>query len=158
MAYTTPPTFSDAAILTATQWDTYVLDNSESFGGAWPSFSPSLLGWTLGNGTLVGAAVKCGKQVHGRVEYTVGSTDTKAGAPSFANLPATPNITNGSCVGRAGLFDTSGAVRAFRYVLWGSASNNLIVTSSADVRLSPTVPWTWATGDQMLLDFTFEVT
>lgn len=156
MAFTTPPTFSaGVGGLTAAMLNTYVRDNFKALGDAWTSYTPTLGGWTLGNGTLVGKWMSANKLVMGRIEYTVGSTDTKSGTLTFAT-PVTPNLINGATCGRAGLFDTSAANRAFRHVFWGSAANAFFATSEADVRITPTTPWTWATGDQVFIDFEYE--
>lgn len=155
MAWSTVPTFSGGAVLTAAQMNQYVRDNFNAIGDAWTSYTPTLGGWTLGNGTLVGKYSQAGKLVIGRIEYTVGSTDTKAGTLIFAT-PVAPNLVNGATCGRAGLFDTSAANRAFRHVFWGSASNAFFATSENDTRITPTTPWTWATGDQVFIDFEYE--
>lgn len=159
MVYTTPPTFTGGSTLTASQLNTYLRDNIKAYGEAWGSWSPTLAAWTLGNGTLLGFAMIAGKLCAGRIEYTVGSTDTKSGTLNFplAGLSVTPKNVNGSNVGHAGLFDTSAANRAFRHVLYGSAGNTLYPTDQTDTRITPTAPWTWATGDQVLIDFLFEI-
>ena len=155
MAFTTPPTATGATVPDATWFNTYIRDNFKALGDAWASYTPTLGGWTLGNGTLVGKYMQANKLVIGRIEYTVGSLDTKSGTLTFAT-PVTPNLINGATCGRAGLFDTSAANRAFRHVFWGSAANAFFATSEADVRITPTTPWTWATGDQVFIDFEYE--
>jgi len=155
MAYITPPTFTAGAILTAAQMNSYVRDNWKAVGDAWTAWTPTLSGWTLGNGTLTGAAITVGKLVIGRVVYTVGSTDTPTGN-LVISLPATSAMTSGTAIGQAGLSDTSTGNRAFRTV-WQATTTTMQFSTEADARVTPTAPWTWATGDAVLASFVIEV-
>lgn len=155
MAFSTPPTFVAGNTLTAAQLNQYVRDNFKALGDAWTSYTPTIGGWTLSNGTLVGKYMRTDKLVIGRIEYTVGSSDTKSGTITFTT-PATPNLINGATVGQCGLFDTSAPARANRFVFWGSVGDVLYLTSENDTRVTATSPWTWATGDQMMLIFEYE--
>lgn len=162
MGYATPPNVADGDILTGHMMNRYVRNNLESFGGKWEPYTPTLAGgWVLGNGTLEGWLRRAGHLVIGRVEYTVGSTDTKAATSiQFRGLPAdaTPNNVNGSSIGRAGLYDVSLNNRQFRFILYGTSGVAMYLTDQADTRVDNATPWTWATGDQMLLDFLYEST
>jgi hypothetical protein len=155
MAYTTPPTFTAGAILTAAQLNTYLTNNFKAIGDAWAAWTPTLSNWTLGNGTLTGAAITVGKLIIGRVTYTVGSTDTIAGN-LVISLPATSGMISGIAIGQAGLFDTSTGNRAFRTV-WQATATTMQFSTEADARITPTAPWTWATGDTVVASFVIEV-
>ena len=151
-----PATFADDA-LSAGELNAGLGNNMRVIGDPWPPYDVTLFAWTLVNGTLEGWAQMLGKEVHGRIEYTVGAGDTKAGIPTFS-LPALPLVVSQrSCLGHAGLFDTSAANRLFRFaILTTTGGGSLGLSDQNDVRVSDTVPWTWATGDQMLIDFRYE--
>ena len=155
MTFTIPPTFVAGNQFDAADLNQYVRDNFKALGDAWQSYTPTIGGWTLVNGTLVGKYMQTGKLVIGRVEYTVGASDTKAGTITITP-PVTPNLVNGQADGCSSLIDTSAAIRNYRHVFWGSAGSVLYQTTESDVRVTSTVPWTWATGDQMLLEFEYE--
>lgn len=126
--------------------------------GAWTAYSPTLSGWTLGNGTLTGKYVQIGKTVTAKVAYTVGSTDTIAAANpgfSFPVVPAAFDLTNRQPMGFSTLFDTSAS--AFRHYPAAAFSGSQINIYNPDgTPLSNTVPWTWATGDKIVLTVTYE--
>lgn len=157
MPYTwaTPTTWTDDP-LSAGELNRQLVNNLRAYGDAWQPYTVALSGWTLGNGLLEGWFQKVGRTCRGRIEYTVGSSDTKSGAPFFSFPPVLPTTSwEGACVGNAGLYD--GASREFRDVLYStSGGGTMAISSQADVRLTPTVPWTWGTGDQMLLMFRYE--
>ena len=155
MTYTTPPTFSAGAILTAAQMNSYLRDNFKAIGDARAAYTPTLTGWTKGNGTLTGAYIQVNKLVIGRLTYIVGSTDTIAGTPVFSLPVASLAGASGPPLGTGGLYDTSAAARAYRFLFLVGAST-FQFTTEADTRLSPTAPWTWATGDTMWAEFCYE--
>lgn len=133
-----------------------LVNNMRVIGDSWQPYTVTLSNWGLVNGTLEGFYHQIGRTVRGRIEYTVGSSDTKSGAPFFGFPPILPvTATEGSCVGNAGLYD--GANREFRDVLYStSGGGTMAISAQDDTRLTPTVPWTWGTGDQMLIMFRYE--
>lgn len=155
MAWTPPRTWVAAEIPTAATFNTHVRDNLKAIGDAWTSYTPTLSNWTLSNGTLAGYYMQAGKLVIGRIEYTVGSSDTKSGGPVFALPAATAAAKAGLPLGRAYLFDTSAGTKNYRNVVQ-NGSTGVFMADDSDTRLSPTAPWTWATGDQMFLTFLYE--
>lgn len=154
MAWTSPRTWVAAETVTASLMNTHVRDNLKAIGDAWASWTPTLSGWTLGNGTLTGVAMTAGKLVIGRVTYTVGSTDTPSGNLAIS-LPATSTMPTGIAIGQAGLNDTSASARAFRTV-WQASSTTMQFSTEADARITPTAPWTWAAGDSVWATFVIE--
>jgi len=157
MAWTDPPrTWVAGEIPTASIFNVHVRDQLKAIGDAWTAWTPTLSGWTLGNGTLTGAKLTAGKLTIGRVTYTVGSTDTPSGNLAIS-LPATSAMPTGVAIGQAGLFDTSASARAFRAV-WQASTTTMQFSTEADARITPTAPWTWATGDAVLATFVIETT
>jgi len=124
--------------------------------GAWTTFTPTLGGWTLGNGTLTGKYVRIGKTVHYRIEYTVGSTDTIAGTPTWAMpVNGAVGVTSRTPCGVATLHDTSAT--AYRHYVAGYTVANVILVFNPDGSLTTaTAPWTWATGDHISITGTYE--
>ena len=154
MTYTAPITFTAGATLTAAQLNTNVRDNFKAIGDPWPAYVPTMTNWTLGNGTLTGAAAIIGATVLWRLTFTLGSTTGKTGTLLFS-LPATTILPANATVGDATLFDTSGS--ALRY---GFATRNAATTCAVRLddgtSVNPTNPWTWATGDQIIINGSFE--
>ncbi len=142
------------SIVTAAQMNARVRDNFKEIGDARGSYTPTLTGWTLSNGTLTGTYIEAGKLIIGTLDYTVGSSDTKSGVPTFS-LPVTSISSTGPSIGTGSLFDTSATARAHRFVFLTSTTT-FQFTTEADTRLSPTAPWTWATGDRMWAQFVYE--
>ena len=156
MVWTSPRTWVAGEVPTAAIFNTHVRDNLKAIGDAWTSYSPTLGGWTLGNGTLTGYYLQAGKDVRGKVFYTVGSTDTKSGALTIS-LPVT-KVTDsglGMPLGTAVLFDTSTSTRNFQHVAQNSTTA-MRFYSSAGAALTDTAPWTWATGDTLVALFMYE--
>lgn len=146
--------FTAGSIPTAANFLSRITNNFKEIGDARTAWTPTLTGWTLGNGTLTGTYIEAGKLIIGTLTYTVGSTDTKSGVPTFS-LPVTSSVGTGPSIGTGGLFDTSGNVRAFRF-LFLTGTSTFQFTTEADTRLAPTAPWTWATGDVMWARFEYE--
>ncbi len=155
MAWTDPRTWVASEVVSASIMNTHVRDNFKAIGDAWASYTPTLSNWTLVNGTLTGKYLQAGKLVIGKLTYTVGSTDTKSGGPVFS-LPVTKAAdTGGMCIGEAFLNDISVPTRAYRRVIQSSTSA-FFLAADDDTRLSPTAPWTWATGDIIVATFSYE--
>ena len=155
MAWTAPRTWVAAETVTAALMNSHVRDNLKVIGDARTAYTPALTGWTLGNGTLTGFHATVGKLIIGRLTYVVGSTDTIAGTPVFSLPVASLAGASGPPLGTGGLYDTSAAARAYRFLFLVGAST-FQFTTEADTRLSPTAPWTWATGDTMWAEFCYE--
>lgn len=116
--------------------------------GEWLSYTPT---WTsdgtqpsLGNGTLSGRYTRIGNLVIAKVSLTTGSTTTYGTGVYSFSYPFTEDSAAGSVNGYGICFDTSGS--AIYNVGW---RNNVPTTMAAPIAfVGPTVPFTWATGDQ----------
>jgi hypothetical protein len=128
---------------------------SLAIGGAWSAYVPTWTNLTVGNGTLVARYEEIGKTVHVAISFTFGSTSA-AGTGVYVSLPINPASTylaTNVLLGSVGLFDASGAWRAggaFR-----SGSNVRLIVADG-TNLSATAPWTWATGDIISINLTYE--
>lgn len=159
MAWTSPRTWVAGEVPSASTFNTHVRDNLKAIGDPWTAYTPALSGWTKGNGTLNGWAMTAGKLIHYRIEYTVGSTDTLSGTlsislPATARWSATP-LTALPPVGQATLRDVSGGVGRSRHAILLTSSTIAIVDESF-AGVTATVPWTWATGDLIVVNGTYE--
>lgn len=126
--------------------------------GAWTAYTPTMTGFTRGNGVLVGRYRRDGDTVHWTVEYTVGSTDQKGTAPRW-QLPFPPRYAystgNYFPMGSAYLRDVSaGTNRVWTVCLVGNQTVVPLDANADGVNVS--VPWTWATGDRVIMHGVYE--
>lgn len=127
-------------------------DALDELGDSWDAYTPTLSSWTVGNGTLSGAYLAAGKLIHFRAKLVLGSTTTVSGNPGFS-LPV--NAVGARLFGfSAGCYDTSGpsayALSAF------NSSVSIATVKDGTTSLSSTVPFTWATGDEIYVSGTYE--
>jgi len=157
MVWTAPRTWVAAEKPPASTLNTHIRDNFKAIGDVWTAYTPTLGGWTLGNGTLSGSYIQAGKLIHFRIIFTVGSTTTISGAPNFS-IPAaalTLGANGRRPVGTIDLFDTSGS--AHRHYFGVLTTTTAVAPVLHDgTAISPTVPWTWATGDIIEISGTYE--
>lgn len=134
-------------------------------GGAWASWTPTWTNLTLGNGTVVAKYSQIGNLVTCRLSLVFGSTTSVSGSVSFS-LPVTRAAIAGTAgvtpLGQCRLFDTSGGVTNDGVIVTTSTTtalltvNNSAATYLTAVALSSTIPFTWAVGDEIAAQFTFE--
>jgi len=136
-------------------------DSSQStgikWGGDWTSFSPTTSGFTLGNGTLVGRFGRVGKTVSVYYRIILGSTSSVSGDIRLG-LP-TSNVGFGGASGwgedvsTGSVYTMTIPITTDTAFLRFTATNGTYGTSSD---ASATVPFTWATGDQIITSFSYE--
>lgn len=122
---------------------------------AWTSFTPTLSGMTLGNGTLSCYLQTIGKTTFYRIKITFGSTTSVSSAVTIS-YPATKasTITTRHVVGYGYAYDSS----AGTYVVLMAQDNgsNSITLVSDSGGINNTSPWTWATNDVISFSGTHE--
>jgi hypothetical protein len=140
-----------------------VFDVSGGWGtaGAFTAYTPA---WTatvtppvLGNGTISGAYFQVGKLVVGRMSLTMGSTTTYGSGSYQLSLPTTINAAyqlyfpmgNGAIVHGGNIYGFIAGVGSSTTVLW-------LTTAQPAVTSSPSTPVTFASGDTVYVDFTYE--
>lgn len=131
-----------------------------AYAGAWAAFSPTWSGSTgspsLGNGTISAAYSVSGKNVNFRINLTWGST-TAAGSGAYGfTLPFAP-VNDTAC--GAVLVDSSATLRwsATAWINAGSGVFRLLPALNAgSAGVAGTVPFTFATGDQIIIGGTYE--
>jgi hypothetical protein len=141
--------------------------------GAWRSYTVSFnnqgsgTDWVLGNGTIDAAYIRVGRMVHFRIAITFGSTSVFG--TKLLRLPTpTGRKTLGpgtNMIGQILCFDTSTTVTSPGFAFLGAATNVFIpaaITANLAYvtfdELSPTVPFTWASGDTLTVSATYEST
>lgn len=173
--YRTPPSKRPDDPVTFDEWNSYVRGNGEALDGriaalgVWQAYTPT---WdqvttspTLGNGTLDGRYVQVGNTVTAQAQLVLGSTSTVGTGLHIISLPVAARTgTGASPWGTAFIEDqsagaqyialvgrhTGGTDMNFRVVRLTAASNN-------DVELAhETHPFTWASGDRILAQLTYE--
>jgi hypothetical protein len=126
---------------------------------AWTPWTPTFTNVTVGNGTLVAAYMKIGRTVHYRLRLVLGSTSSVGTDPQFA-LPFA--IFSGfsiiDVVGEGSLADSGTANWRAQVWLDASGRGRVVYYSAAAtaVQVSPTVPFTWTTGDAIVVTGTYE--
>lgn len=153
--WTTAPTFSAGAVLTAAQQN-ILSGNLNIIGDAMPAVTPTYTNFTLGNGTVTAEAAIAGKWVRYSGKITFGSTTAVTGTIRIS-LPATAaSSTFGDpLVGMATLFDTSAPARRYRICALQSGTE-FYMADLSDTRVDNTAPWTWGTGDTLAWTLMYE--
>lgn len=139
--------------------------NAAVLGGPGTVWTPTLTNITIGNGTVVGRVSKVGKRVTFRLMISFGSTTSMtAGYPTFT-LPSTAaTVSTGVALGNVQYqFLDSGTAWFYGHNIIGSAEAAAPITvftaSGAYVTesgVSPTIPFTWTTGDRIYAFGTYE--
>jgi hypothetical protein len=133
-------------------------------GAAWTSYTPTLGGFTAGNGTWSAAYARLGTTCFFRATFTFGTTSAAATAFPTVSLPVTAAAaTNVAMHGH--FFDSS----ASAYYTAGARQSSTTVVSLAilspagvigpsglHVTCTATAPFTWATDDQIVVSGTYE--
>jgi hypothetical protein len=154
---TTPHDATAGAVLTAANWDATVRDGFNAFG-QWTSFTPTLTGFTLGNGTITGRYMRVQKWCRWQALFTFGSTSAAASAAPVFTLPPSATLSSSwplnAEIGRVTFYDTgtagySGIVRITTTTTVGCYIQG---TSGQHVAPTTTTPFTWTTGDAIFID------
>ena len=165
MAWTTPGTATAGEVLTAAFWNTQVRDNMVElapFSEAWTSYTPTIGGFTLGNGTITGGYLKVGRFVNIRIKFVLGST---SGTSSFLTFTVPFAIASQSEIAAGSCMFLDGGTRYLGTVLNGPSNTSfevLAVNASATyATLAPiqaTVPFSWGANDEVFVRFSYQAT
>lgn len=127
---------------------------------AWASFTPTWSGSVtnpaIGNGTFDGKYLQVGKTVYFRLVVTMGSTTTYGSGAWGLTLPVAPIASQAA----AAVYVDSSASARWSGSAWltnGSGIFRMLPpTDAGSSGISPTVPFTWATSDQIIITGTYE--
>lgn len=124
---------------------------------AWTTYTPSLTNWTLGNGTITGKWVQVGKTVFFRSVLTFGSTTTAASSAPNISLPTAAIANDNTYDVQARFWHSPSMYQAAAYQVSTTVYGAFIIgTNGVYLTPSTTTPFTWATGDQVLISGTYE--
>jgi hypothetical protein len=128
----------------------------------WTSYTPTISGtggWAIGNGTEVGFYCRVGRIIHVRGKITFGSTSTYGTGALYMAAPVTAAGTGERLGSRAFDVSTSRAAPGFPW-FESTTSINLSTAHPFDVAkeyaITSTTPFTWADGDYITFNGTFE--
>ncbi len=131
-------------------------------GLAYTAYTPTLAGITIGNGTINGRYIRLGDRVMGRVTITFGSTTTMSGTVTVA-LPFDNDSNYGTNhpIGRCFFSDANSTDYIGTFLLGTNVGNVNVINATATYAynsgsISSTVPFTWASTDQILIQFEYE--
>lgn len=157
-AYTgSPPTFTSGQKTGVAAGLNNLRDFARAFTDARSAWTPSVTGWTLGNGTVAGVWARAGKLAMCSAVVTLGSTTTVAAslqlsvptgttARAITPLQAILEDVGSGYYFAPGLVDTAGKL------IVGRAG-----TSGLMDAIASTAPFTWATGDKVRIEALWEV-
>ncbi len=129
-------------------WD-QLLENLSEIGGAWTAYTPTLGGWTQGNGTVDGAYRLAGKRLLGRCYFSFGSTSAAAASGATFTLPTGTPVAEPQSVDVVAFDDSAGVVYA---------AAGLVPASTATITTSVTSSlFTFATSDLIVVNFAVEI-
>jgi len=132
-------------------------------GSAWTSFTPTLSGWTIGNGSFTAAYSQIGRLVNVRGVFVGGSTTTAASyfdmtppvaANAFYDTYKQPGIS-------ANYYDTSAGANYTLQGLWISTTIRIAAINTASTYAKPenmagATPVTYGTGDFISFSYSYE--
>lgn len=129
--------------------------------GAWTAYTPTWTGTgtnpALGNGTLTGRYVQIGKTVIGYVRLVMGSTTTFGSAGWILSVPVAAALSNQLRFSAFFLDATAGEFKGLARV---NSTTSVTLFSGGEAAVAQLVtstnPFTWATNDEVLINFTYE--
>jgi hypothetical protein len=123
-----------------------------------PTWTASTANPAIGNGTLIGEYTRHGDTITIGISLTVGSTTTFGTGDWRFSVPVTPGL-NASViqVGTCRMLD-AGTTRALGAARLQNGGAYIEIEAMASLSLvSPTVPFTWAQNDTLLINLTYQL-
>ena len=154
--YSGPPTTATAGqTVTAAFWNAEVRDLAAAFGAA-NSYTPTLSGFTAGNGTFVGKYIQVGSLVAFYASFTFGTTSAAATATPALSVPVTGTGVFYSLWARYVDASTANNYEAGQRGLSTGIVTYVISTNGLQATCTTTSPFTWTTGDQIVVGGVYE--
>ena len=153
----TPRTWVALETVTAALMNSDVRDPLIALTAAWTSYTPTLAGFTAGNGTATGYYRQIGKTVDFVAIFTFGSSSAAATTTPTLTLPVTAARTP---VPLTGIFVDASASLVYTACAYISgttvAAVGVLGTNGARTNASTTSPFTWTTSDVVCAAGTYE--
>jgi hypothetical protein len=143
------------ALAKASDWTTVFPTDTDAWLTYTPAWTASGTAPVLGNGSLVGAYGKVGRNINFRAYLTIGSTTTFGTGSYFLSLPIACVFGGTTPVGNATIVDVSAGTRFGRRGVL-QTTTTCTFESEAGVVTSNLAPMTWATGDILAWSGTYE--
>lgn len=144
--------------------DEALRDGVNAVTSAWSTWSPTWTNLTVGNGTVSARYKQVGNLVVARLAFTLGSTSAVSGSVA-ATLPAAAQEAVLSPLGNAVFRDTGTETYVGVVHVHSSDTSKCEIqvkdtsgTYAKRALLSSTVPFTWTTGDILLVKLVYEST
>jgi hypothetical protein len=165
--FTGTVTVPDSTIATAKIVDGAVtpakLQSGTGTSWAWQSWTPTLTGFSLGNGTITAAYCQIGKTVFCRVRLVFGSTTSVSSDPVFT-LPVTSSSSYAAAayLGGGTMYDSSAPASILAAAQWASTTTVSVEClfaggSYASISgVNSTIPFTWAVNDEVRFEITYQ--
>jgi hypothetical protein len=119
------------------------------------TYTPSISGWSLGNGTVEGVYIRLGRLVFLRVSVTAGSSTTApASGQIWATLPPGLNST-GRAFGTSGVLTDQSAPQQYLVNVFQSGANYSARPIGAN-GANGSMPFTLAAGDSIVWGSVYE--
>jgi hypothetical protein len=165
-AWTTPASYTASEVVGAAKLNTHIRDNLNHLyeqinASGWTSFTPSWTNLTVGSGTNVGRKAYAGKTTLLYVSFTFGS-GSAVGTDPILTLPDTAvALTASTTIAQVVLNDSGGSAYQGVGVVASTTAMllRMLATGAAYLtqgQITATVPFTWATGDQILITGFYE--
>lgn len=147
-------------IASSTFWTTQVKAFIDGFG-AKTSYTPTLTGFTLGNGTIAGSYTQIGKWVWFEVTFTMGTTSAAASALPTVTLPVTAAAASVNAALCRAMFTDAGTatyLATARVLSTTTCAAYIIGSSGINTTPSTTTPFTWtpSNGDSIFWSGIYE--
>lgn len=156
----TPRTWVAGETVTAALMNSDVRDPFLGLADSMTSYSPTMTGFTIGNGTITGYYQQVGKFVHFKVVATFGSTSAAASAVPGFSLPVTAvSSSNGPPLLTAFFIDNSPSNSYIASAIQASTTSvSIAIIGSSGLRTVPstTTPFTWTTSDRIEVSGIYE--
>lgn len=139
-------------------WTQQVGGAINALGAAWTSYTPTLTGFTLGNGTISGRYMQVGKKVEFSAVFTFGSTSAAASAAPTLTLPV--NALTANFGDFTALFVDASPGDIYFAVGYQAAAGTIgcYISGTSGKATAPTTttPFTWTTSDSIYVRGTYE--
>lgn len=151
MAWTAPRTWTAGETVTATLLNTHLRDNLKALGDPWTSYTPTLTGMSLGNGTVSARYILAGHTLFLRIRIAAGTTTTFSGSVTISLPSGVTTVSDEQEI--LGKYFTSGGSNftGFGYVPASSSTVNPFLptsgTNCACVQMSNTSANLGTTGN-----------